>query len=449
MENMSVRATTPARSPTATEPRLSGHWLLLARVIWLSVAVLLVASFLLTVPLNFAEAQQVCTGSACDLTSLRPEHLPVLAAWGFSLTAYAAFFTVLGAVGNLAWVAMGVLLFVRRSAEPRALFFSFFLLLFGGGPTLDLGAVQPIWWLPVAIYSFLTFSCLDVFLYVFPTGQFVPRWTRWAALTLVVLNVPSFFFPDSPLGGNHAPIVVEVLFLLSWLGSIVVAQIYRYRRRSTPLERQQTKWVLLALGIFFVLDVIRSLVVGGEAPPLWLVLVFTFAYALAGLLIPVAIAASISRYRLWEIDHLINKVLVYGLLTGLLGAVYGGLILGLQALFSTVTGQTDTPSVVIVFSTLAIAALFLPVRRRIQQLIDRRFYRRKYDAEQTLAAFSAALRNEVDLEQVQQQLLAAVQETMQPEHASLWLHRLLAPPPTELAYHLETHEQSPTDPRPA
>jgi hypothetical protein len=229
-------------------------------------------------------------------------------------------------------------------------------------------------------------------------------------------------------------------------GLLIGSRVYRYGWRSTSLERQQTKWVLLALGVFLLVDITRTLVLAGATTPLWVILVFGTAGQLAGLLIPLAIAASILRYRLWEIDALINKALVYGLLTALLGAFYAGLILGLQALLSPLTGQTDTPPLVIVLSTLAIAALFLPVRRHIQRVIDRRFYRKKYDAEKTLAAFSALLRQEVDLKQVQQQLLAVVQETMQPAHVSLWLRppERLAPLPTRSAPVSGSREESET-----
>jgi len=135
---------------------------------------------------------------------------------------------------------------------------------------------------------------------------------------------------------------------------------------------------------------------------------------------PLSLGVAMLRYRLWEIDTLINKALVYGLLSGLLAALYAGLILGLESLVGPVTGQEAQP-VVIVVSTLVIAALFQPLRRRLQQLVDRRFYRHKYDAEKTLAAFSATLRNQVDLKQIREQLLAVVQETMQPASLSLWI----------------------------
>jgi len=137
----------------------------------------------------------------------------------------------------------------------------------------------------------------------------------------------------------------------------------------------------------------------------------------------VTLAIALLRYRLWDSDTLINMALVYGTLTTLLAALYAGLILGLEHLASVLTGKATQPAVVLVTSTLAIATLVQPLRTRLQSLIDRRFYRRKFDAAQTLAAFSASLRNEMDLEQIRAQLLTVVQETMQPQQISLWLRR--------------------------
>jgi hypothetical protein len=127
------------------------------------------------------------------------------------------------------------------------------------------------------------------------------------------------------------------------------------------------------------------------------------------------------RYRLWDIDVIINRTLVYSTLTFILALVYAGLIIALQALMHALTGQASENPLAIVGSTLVITALFQPLRRRTQSVIDRRFYRRKYDAARTLAAFSATLRNQVDLDQLSEQLLAVVEETLQPTHVSLWL----------------------------
>jgi K+-sensing histidine kinase KdpD len=146
----------------------------------------------------------------------------------------------------------------------------------------------------------------------------------------------------------------------------------------------------------------------------------TISY-LVMLAIPISLGFSILRYRLWDIDLVINRTLVYGLLTGMLALVYFILIIALQFLVRALTGQVSQSPLVIVASTLAIAALFQPLRHRIQAIIDRRFYRRKYDAARALAAFSATLRNQVDLNQLSEQLVAVVEETMQPTFVSLWL----------------------------
>jgi hypothetical protein len=139
------------------------------------------------------------------------------------------------------------------------------------------------------------------------------------------------------------------------------------------------------------------------------------------ILIPLSFGFAILRYRLWDIDFIINRTLVYGALTGTLALIYVSLVIGLQSLVHRLTGQVLDSPLVIVGSTLLIAALFQPLRHRIQYTIDRRFYRRKYDAVRTLEAFSADLRNEVDLNILTERLIAVVQETMQPTHISLWL----------------------------
>jgi divalent metal cation (Fe/Co/Zn/Cd) transporter len=216
-----------------------------------------------------------------------------------------------------------------------------------------------------------------------------------------------------------------VVVLLTW-GSTLSFQVYRYMRVYTYSERQQTKWLVFGITSGLLLEGASALI-GNLLPALsrpdspYQLLVFNLEGLVIFLLIALSVGIALLRYQLWNIDIIINRALVYGALTVILTAVYVGLVIGLQALLRGFISQDN--GVAIVISTLAIAALFQPLRQRLQQLIDRRFYRSKYDAAKIVAAFSATLRQEVDLDQVREQLLAVVQETMQPAHISLWLRR--------------------------
>jgi hypothetical protein len=203
---------------------------------------------------------------------------------------------------------------------------------------------------------------------------------------------------------------------------MVWSQIYRFRRVSSPAQRQQTKWVVFGLtlgvaGTFPLQLPVDLSLVGGDTPLTLLLLDAGFSLSL--LLIPLSIGAAVLRSHLFDIDLLINRTLVYGLLTALLVLVYFGGIVALQRVFVALTGEKSTLAVVA--STLAIAALFSPLRRGIQSFIDRRFYRRKYDAAKTLEAFNTRLRDETDLEALSSDLVGVASATMQPEHVSLWL----------------------------
>jgi hypothetical protein len=195
--------------------------------------------------------------------------------------------------------------------------------------------------------------------------------------------------------------------------------------------REQIKWIVLAgsfvgllaflsttLGLLIVPEVMSG---GGGSLPLWLqFLLYVTNLSFAG--VPVAIGFAILRYRLYTTDLIINRTLVYVTLTATLALVYLGGVAATQTVFRVLTGQEQQPQLAVVISTLVIAALFNPLRRRIQSLIDRRFYRRKYDAAKTLEAFNARLREETDLDALSSDVVGVVRETMQPEHVSLWLH---------------------------
>jgi hypothetical protein len=260
----------------------------------------------------------------------------------------------------------------------------------------------------------------SVFFFTFPDGRFVPRWTRWLAALWAVLFVPNVFFSGSSLDLLDGP-----LFFV-YVGSLVLAQVYRYARVASPVERQQTKWVVFgfaaAIGGFGATVVLGDVVpgvrqYGAIADVISGVLIYAFI-----LLIPISISVAVLRSRLYDIDVVINRTLVYTILTTVLGLLYFGSIALLQAVLLALTGQGA--QLAVVASTLLIAALFNPVRHRTQSLVDRRFYRGKYDAERVLTTFSGTLRDETDLDRLSEDLLDVVRETVQPEQVSLWLKPL-------------------------
>jgi MFS family permease len=402
--------------PTVSETRLHGRWLVLARVGWIIVTVTLVILNIIALPDTYLAYFR-----------FTPQQLQDLHRLGLSPTLYGILLTVENAPFQLVTLALGLLLFWRRSADRMALFCSFALVTFGnalplynfsnGSLASSLAANAVLRIITLVLFGAGEASFV-IFFYLFPSGRFAPRWTRWCALVVVAYWLAVVFFPTLPSNAGGPATYMIPLALLS----AVVAQVYRYWRVSTPRERQQTKWAVFGFALAILLIVItiplgvlvpssiRNDPVLGDLNPI-------FAVTLP--LIPIFLAIAVLRSRLWDIDTLINKALVYGSLTAILALLYAGMVLGLQALLAGLLHQT-TPIALIV-STLAIYVLFQPVRTRLQALIDQRFYRRKYDAEKTLAAFSATLRNEVDLATLSEEILMVVNETMQPTHVSLWL----------------------------
>jgi hypothetical protein len=273
------------------------------------------------------------------------------------------------------------------------------------------------------ILPYIGYMAWMLFFYLFPSGRFVPHWTRWFALCWVLFSGSWIFTPFGP--PSWPPLLFNAAILVLW-GSVLVAQVYRYARISNAAQRQQTKWVVFGVAVA-VAGVLTTIFTVGAAVDLrpeevgkrMLSMLLMDAFMLS---IPISIGIAVLRSRLFDIDVVINRTLVYGALTASLVAVYFGGVATTQAIFRAFTGQQEQqPQLAIVVSTLVIAALFNPLRRRIQGFIDRRFYRRKYDAAKTLAVFSAKLRDETDLDALSDDLVGVVRETIQPAHVSLWL----------------------------
>ena len=292
-----------------------------------------------------------------------------------------------------------------------------------------------------------TVGLLGIYLILlFPDGKLPSK--RWRPLAwfsgvmIVVLSITEGLAPG-PLenqGGVRNPFGLEALPWLVTVSYIIlpllplcllasaVSMVLRFRR-SRGEERQQIKWftfVASIAGLMYFIVIIGQVVIalGSDnrlsQTPFWVELLVSLAtLGFAG--VPIAIGLSVLKYRLYDIDVVINLTLVYGSLAAMLVAVYFGGVATTQTILRALTGQTDQPQLAIVISTLVIAALFNPLRRRIQSFIDRRFYRSKYDARKTLEAFSLRLRDETDLETLNNDLAGVIRETMQPAHVSLWL----------------------------
>ncbi len=417
----SEQLTSPA---TTRDTRLHGRWLLIARISWIVLTLFLVILNTVMIPRYDAVLQTTCQpGPQCFALQLTPYDRTLLHQFGLSVGFVAAYQIVLNAISILVCCVLGALIFWRKSADRMALFCAFMLVLFSGAGFTSIlsNALAPLstfWLMLVGILDLLGQSSFMIFFLLFPSGRFVPRWTRWIAPCIILYWIASIFFVNNQ-GDWTGPIFVALLLC------IVGTQIYRYRRVSTPRERQQTKWVVFGfstgiIGFILVIILVNAfhLSILQKSSVLLTLVGDTIIYGFL-LLTPISIAIAILRSRLYDIDVIINRALVYGTLTVSLAALYAGLIIGLQALLGAITRQNN--AVAIVVSTLAIYALFQPLRRRIQNLIDRRFYRRKYNAARTLATFNATLRGEVDLSQLSEQLLSVVEETMQPTHVSLWL----------------------------
>jgi hypothetical protein len=429
MNHLFTRSTsTVARDkPQQSDTRLYGSRLILARVACLAAGVLSFGVFVASVQATYkAILSYYCTSPLCNHpTQASVQFVQQLQALGLSVQAYAIYNMIVDIIFVCTYFVVAIMLFWRRSDDWMALFAAFFLMTFAITFSSDTLVATPYWLFQFVI--FLGAVSIVVFFYLFPTGRFVPRWTRWLSVGAILYWGFKYFLPPFPFNPYTNTIFTSSAFFL-FVGVMIIAQVYRYVRVSSSVQRQQTKWVVfgvsISVGGYLLFALLFALFFPSAIQnPLAKILLNTF-YHLLLLLIPISIAFAILHSRLWDIDIIINRTLVYGSLTAILALVYFVSVIALQALLNVFTGHlswgAQTP-VVIVASTLGIVALSQPLRRRIQTIIDRRFYRSKYDAARTLAAFSASLRDEVDLEQLREQLLAVVQETMQPSHISLWL----------------------------
>src|SRR6266571_7549997 len=328
--------------PQQSDTRLHGKRLILARAACLVAGLLSFGVLVASVPATYgAILSHYCTNPLCNHpTQASVQFVQQLQALGLSVQAYAIYNMIVNVIFVCIYFIVAIMLFWRRSDDWMALFAAFFLLTFAITFSSDTLVPTPYWLFRFVI--FLGAVSILIFFYLFPTGRFVPRWTRWLSIAAILYWGLKYFWPPFPFNPYMNTIFTAIAFLV-FVGAMVVAQVYRYLRVSNGVQRQQTKWVVfgvsIGIGGYLVFSLLFALFFpSASQSPLATILLNTFNHLLL-LLIPISIAFAILRSRLWDIDIIINRTLVYGLLTGTLALIYVSLVIGLQYLLRLFTGQ--------------------------------------------------------------------------------------------------------------
>lgn len=347
---------------------------------------------------------------------------------------FAIYFTIVEMLFALLFLSSGIFIFWRGYREGMAVIVSMgFITMSTITPLPDgLAARDPAWFYLSMFLRICGIGLMLLFLFLFPDGRFVPRKTRWIWFAAIIYLFSWLFIPSQapPIAILAEAVDVSTarsyvpLFLITISG--IVTQVVRYFFVSNAVQRQQSKWAVVGV-VGFILTEAISLVIFFLIPAarnpgsvrLLFVLLFGPLLLVGATFIPITVTLAVLRYHLWDINFILRRTLTYALLTAVLAIAYTLSVTALQGLFGAVSGQHSP--VAIVVSTLIIAALFSPVRGRLQVFLDRRFFRTKYDSGQTLAKFAGAVRDEVDVEVLTDELVHVLHETMQPETVSVWL----------------------------
>lgn len=398
--------------------RLHGIRLLVARVSIIGFVALVLVVYL-----------QSIASRAVQLTTLAIQHQRTLNQWGLRLDALTDYVVTLDHSMFFGCFLLATFIVWVRARDRMTTFVALLLVAYGFAvvrPADALAMVSPALHRLMDLVRGIGYVTILFFTYLFPNGRFVPRWTMFFAMVWTVWTVGYVIWNDSWLNPDLWSDAIRVPVFLLFFSTGIYAQIYRYRYVSDLAQRQQTKWIVLGLvttlagytifvGTPLVVPAVRE---AGPAQLTYIFLGVPLLY-LSALCFPATLTTAILRYRLWDIDIVISRTLIYSTLTVLLALLYLISVIGLQQIFRSLTGQEYDLAVIL--STLVIAALFNPLRRRIQDNIDRRFNRHKYNAQQVLARFSATVRERIELDQLTSELLNVVNETMQPTSTRVWL----------------------------
>jgi len=356
------------RRSCRTDTRLYGGWLICSRVVWVVVLVAAVGLFIASIPFIFTDAHTICAPAACNYGSyVTPGQARELQHLGLSVDFYAAIVLMLSIVLEFVYVAVGVVIFWKRSDDRMALLSSLALITFsaafrGYNPELSL---SPLLYVLTLSMAFFGNCCMGFFLYLFPTGRFVPRWTGFFAMCWIVYWGVTNLIMDSIVTNPGFSFII----FLGLLASVVVTQVYRYRRISTSEQRRQTKWVVFGISLaligFLSLMIVAAIVQLSIIPNLILgSLLYIFL-----MLIPLSLGVAILHSHLWDIDIIINRTLVYGALTACVVGIYVLIVVGLGTLL-----QNSGNLLISLLTTGLVALLFQPLRERLQRAVNRLMY---------------------------------------------------------------------------
>jgi len=393
-------------------------------LVWILVAISTLSLFAFSIRVEFATLQTLCPTDTCESGQLSAAGLRSLRDLGLSTGFYAGFAATLDAILAAVYCVVSAALFWRRSADRMAIFASLALLVFGTATfpnAMDLlGVVRPASWLPVVILGSLGSVSMSLFLYTFPDGRFVPRWTFWVALAGMVWQTLEYLIPGwtSGIWPSRLGVVVWSVFLVV----VIFTQTYRYRHVSNVMQRQQTKWVVsgISAALLVLLSTMLGLIAFDPSPTssrsLAVLLIGNAIYYLAMLLIPLSIGVAILRYRLWDIDLIINRTLVYSALTagvvGLYVLVVGGVGVMLQ-----VRGNL----LVSILAAGLVAVLFQPVRERLQRAVNHLMYGKRDDPYAILSHFGQRLESTLAPDEVLPAVTRTVQEALRLPYAEIQL----------------------------
>jgi hypothetical protein len=421
----------PITSPPS-QPSLIVRWI--ALVSWILIVLANLLFFLFDSSSDYSQMLVPCAdglgfSGGCNFLAISPAEVAVLSSWGLTLQTYAFAMLISPVILLLVYWALGGLILWRQGLSWLGLTVSLALIILPISTisgSNDWSANDPTLFFLAVSVALLANAIMVGFLYLLPNGRFSPKWA-YVPLASTILFMSVLLLENNDIiniSAQASSLLQTTTFSLVLFGGGL--QVYRYLRDSNLVERQQTKWIVFGILSYVLSVMVWVLIFGGPLaipagkPRLLANLGGWFFMNLFLLLIlPAAITIAILRYKLWNIDLIIRKTLVYALLSGMLALVYIGTVILLQSVFDSFNSQQSP--FVIVISTLVIAALFAPLRRRVQAFIDRRFYRQKYDAQQVLAHFAQIARHEVSLDTLTTELSYVVQETMQPERISIWL----------------------------